>query len=547
MRLQFLTVLLHLYRRYFQDWACSGSVCYPTWLNRHRNVLGNVDDIVTEESKSYARILRVSSIMGGAASINLILSMMRVKFAAILIGVSGVGLLASLTAIQSLVGTLAGLGIQSSAVRDVASAMAKNNLEAIGRTLFALRRICWLSGLTGMVGLILLSPYVSRITFGQPGYSFDIGALGIVILLTNLSGGQMAQIQGMRRIGDMARANIISGTLATLSAIGCYAWLGQRGIVPALVAVAAIQLALSWYFARQVPVTKVALTWRQTFLEAEGMLTMGLAFMWNALLNSAVTYLTVIMITQHTGLKAVGLFSAAFALSGYFVNFILAAMSADYYPRLTGAVGDQAAVNRLVNEQTEIGLLIAAPALVAMMALAPVMVWLLYSTEFSGAADLMRWFILGCACRMIAWPLGYVMLALGKRGWFFGTETLFNVLHLLLIAVGLRAIGIEGVAVSFFIMYIGYTYCVYLVARRLTEFAWSTSCRKVTWICMSTIVASFLFAKILPTGTEIALGALLTAGTTLYCLRGLVQRVGAQHRLARAAGRIPAVRAIIGL
>ncbi|MEK9776722.1 MAG: hypothetical protein VW339_11375, partial [Quisquiliibacterium sp.] len=70
---------------------------------------------------SYAQILKASSIMGGAAGINLLLGMVRVKFAAVLIGTTGVGLIASFTAIQGLIGTLAGLGIHSSAVRDIAA------------------------------------------------------------------------------------------------------------------------------------------------------------------------------------------------------------------------------------------------------------------------------------------------------------------------------------------------------------------------------------------------------------------------------------------
>ena len=39
--------------------------------------------------KSYAQILKASSIMGGAAGINLLLSMIRTKFVAVLIGTTG--------------------------------------------------------------------------------------------------------------------------------------------------------------------------------------------------------------------------------------------------------------------------------------------------------------------------------------------------------------------------------------------------------------------------------------------------------------------------
>jgi antigen flippase len=50
--------------------------------------------------------------MGGAAGINMLLGMVRTKFAAILIGPLGIGMLANFIVIQTLVSTIAGFGIQ---------------------------------------------------------------------------------------------------------------------------------------------------------------------------------------------------------------------------------------------------------------------------------------------------------------------------------------------------------------------------------------------------------------------------------------------------
>lgn len=260
---------------------------------------------------SYAQILKSSSIMGGAAGINLLLGMVRIKFSAVLIGTTGVGLGASFGAILGLIGTLAGLGIQTSAVREVSAAVGQGDEQAIGRAVLTLRRICWLTGLAGMGAMMAFSPLISQLTFGSDAHTLDIAALGLVILFGNLSGGQMALIQGTRRIGDLARANILGAILATCAAIGFYTWLGLSGIVPALVSIAALQLALSWVFARRVPVPLVSLTWRQTWHEAGGMVRLGLVFMGTGLMASAVSYGTVTLITQHLGLPAVGLYSAA--------------------------------------------------------------------------------------------------------------------------------------------------------------------------------------------------------------------------------------------
>ena len=495
--------------------------------------------------KSYAQILKASSLMGGAAGINMLLGMVRVKFAAILIGTTGVGLNASFISLQGIIGTLAGLGIQSSAVRDIAVAVGKGDQQAIGRAVLTLRRICWLTGLVGMAAMLLLSPLLSQFTFGHSGYAIDIAVLSVAILFANLSGGQMALIQGTRRIGFMARANVIGAALGAIAAIGFYATLGLRGVVPTLVTVAAAQLALSWYFARQVPVPKVELSWRQTFAEASDMVKLGVMMMTSGLMTSAVNYLTVTLITQHEGVQAVGLYSAAFALSGMFVGFVLGAMGADYYPRLTGVASDKAAIRRMVNEQTEIGLLLALPGLLATMAMAPWILLIFYSREFLGAVEMLQWFILGCMGRVISWPLGFVILALGKGRWFLLTETSFNILHVAFIALGLKLLGIEGVAFAFFVMYLGYILAVYLVCRHLIDFAWSTECSRIALYTLPILGASFFACRNLSLWPASFVGLALTLVVSGFCLRGLATRVGPDHRIVRAIARLPGAKSIL--
>lgn len=499
----------------------------------------------TNQKSSYGQILKTASIMGGAAGFSLLLGMARVKFAAVLIGTSGVGLIASYAALQGVFATLAGLGLQSSAVRSIAGAVNRADERAVGRLVLALRRISWLTGLVGMVLIMLLSPLLSRLTFGHQTYTFDIAALGFVILFGSLSGGQMALIQGMRRIGDLARTNVLGAAAGTLAAIGFYTAMGMRGIIPSIVAVSATQLALSWYFARQVPVPHATLTWRQTFVEAGGMVQLGLVMMWSGLMGSAVAYLSVALITEHEGLEAVGLFSAAFALSGMFINFVLGAMAADYFPRLTGIAHDKLAMVRMANEQTEVGLLLALPGLIATMALAPWTLQIFFAREFLGAVDLLQLFILGCLGRVISWPLGYVMLALGKGRWFLLTETSFNLVHIALVALGLRLYGIEGVAIAFGLMYVGYTAAVYAVSRRLIAFSWSPGSARLVLFSILALGALFTATRFLALWPATVLGLTMTLVACTLCLRSLIARVGSEHRIVQVIAKLPGGKLLI--
>ena len=491
-------------------------------------------------AKSYGQILKAASVMGGAASINLLLGMVRVKFAAVFIGTIGVGLIANFTALQGFVGTLAGLGLQSSAVREIAAAVAKGDHNAVGRAVLTLRRLCWLTGFAGMSAMVVLSPFIGQLTMGHRDHAFDIAALGFVILFGNLAGGQLALIQGMRRIGDMARANVFGAACGTLAAIGFYTTLGQRGIIPALITISGGQLALSFYFARRVPVPKVSLTWRETYDEAGGMVRLGLVMMWSGLMGSGVTYLTVALITRQEGTQAVGLYSgAAFALSGVFVNFVLGAMGADYYPRLTAVASDKLASVRMVNEQTEVGLLLALPGLLATLALAPWIVQVFYTDEFRGAVELLQWFILGCLGRVISWPLGFVMLAQAKGRWYVLTETSFNFLHVAFVALALQLYGVVGVAIAFVVMYLGYIVGVHQVSRRLIDFTWSTECLRLGALTVAVLCLVFIASRVLPLWASTWLGLSFTLIVSVLCLRGLVARGGSEHRIVSAVTRLP--------
>lgn len=494
------------------------------------------------EKTSYGQILKSSSIMGGAAGITMLLGMVRTKFAAVLIGSTGVGLMAGFTAIQGIVGTVAGLGIQSSAVREIAAAVGEGDEDAIGNSVQTLRRICWLTGLVGMLLMAAFSPLLSKLTFDTDAYTLDIAALGVVILLANLAGGQLALLQGMRHIGDMARANIGGAVLATLTAIGFFYWLGLRGIVPALVCIAAIQLAIAWYFARRVAVAPVQLSWRQTFRAASEMVKLGLVFMWSALMVSGVNYITITLINREMGLDAVGLYSAAFLLSGMLVNFVLSAMGADYYPRLVSVAHDKIAMNRLVNEQTEIGLLLALPGLIATLSLAPWILQIFYTQEFLGAVNLLQWFVLGCLGRVISWPLGFVMLALGKGTRFLLIDTGANLVHLALVVVGMKWLGLEGVAIAFFLLYVGLIFAVYLACRYLTGLRWTTDCWRIARYSLLAILITFIICRYLSVWPSTLIGMITALTSGIFSLRVLARLVGPEHRLVRMISSLPGVK-----
>ena len=404
-------------------------------------------------SNSYSRIIKSSSIVGGAQFINMLIGMVRVKFVAVLIGPAGFGLLNLYQTIIQMVSTVAGLGLKTSAVREIAQGFADEDETAVACSVLSLRRMCWLSGVFGAVAIVVFSGQLSQLTFGDMSYTGRISFAGIAVFLMNLQAGQMAVIQGARRIGDLAKVNVLGAAIGSAFSIGLYYYLGVDGIVPAIIALALAQLIISYFFVRKVVLPKVEMTWLQSFKHAGGMLRLGIVFMWNGMLVAAVTYFTRIIIGHEIDLEAVGIYAAAFAMSGMVVNFVLGAMAADYLPSLSAVATDHRKIRELANQQTEIGLLLALPGLLSTLALAPWVIRIFYSAEFVEAGDLLRWFVLGCFGRVVTWPMGFIFVAKGLGKTFAATETFVNMLHIGLIIAGLHLFGLVVWAFFFEFLY----------------------------------------------------------------------------------------------
>ena len=106
--------------------------------------------------------------------------------------------------------------------------------------------------------------------------------------------------------------------------------------------------------------------------EAAALLKLGFAFMSSGLMTMGVAYAVRIFVLRKVGFEATGLYQSAWTLGGLYVGFILQAMGADFYPRLTASANDNTACNRMVNEQTRVGLLLAVPGVIATLTFAPV-------------------------------------------------------------------------------------------------------------------------------------------------------------------------------
>ena len=70
---------------------------------------------------------------------------------------------------------------------------------------------------------------VSEWTFGSPQFAGPVAMLALAVWLRSISDGQAALIQGMRRIGDLARISVFSAFFGAVISVALMYVLRERG------------------------------------------------------------------------------------------------------------------------------------------------------------------------------------------------------------------------------------------------------------------------------------------------------------------------------
>ncbi|OWV72633.1 hypothetical protein ATY76_07380 [Rhizobium sp. R339] len=479
--------------------------------------------MIPPSGQTYTQILKSTMLMGGSSLVNVALSIVRNKALALLLGPEGIGLLGLYGAILDIAQAIAGLGVSSSGVRRVAEAAGAGDEEKIARSATALRRISLVLGLLGALLLAALAFPVSNYTFGDYQHAGGIVLLSLAVFFRIVSAGQAALIQGLRGIANLARINVLSGLFGTIVSIPLIYLFGERAIAPSLVAIAAVSLLPTWWYSKQISARPPPMSARQFGREAKALFRLGVAFMASGLLTFGAAYAIRIIVLNEGGVVAAGLYQAAWALGGLYAGFILQAMGTDFYPRLTATTDNNAECNRLVNEQAEISMLLAGPGLIATLTLAPLVMSLFYSAEFHGAVELLRWICLGMMLRIIAWPMGFIVLAKGAQTIFFWTEVAATLVHVGLAWLFVSKLGTLGAGMAFFGLYVWHSILIYVIVRRLTGFRWSRANRRHALLFLPAsglVVSGFL---LLPAWSATVIGCVAVVVTGLYSLRMLVE------------------------
>jgi PST family polysaccharide transporter len=481
------------------------------------------------EKSSYGQILKSSALIGGSSVLTILIGIVRTKAMAVLLGPAGFGLMGLYSSIIDLALAVASMGIGSSGVRQIAESVSTGNETRIARTVIVLRRTAVILGVLGAVLVVVFSGPLSTLTFGSDRHAGAVALLGLAVFFRAVSAGQGALIQGMRRIADLAKMGVWGALLGAIFSIVLVYLLGEQGVAPSLIVAAALGLAVSWWYSRKVEIAYPVMTGAEVRREAASLLKLGFAFMASGILMMGAAYAVRAIVLRLDGLDAAGFYSAAWTLGGLYVGIILQAMGADFYPRLVGAAQDHPQCNRLVNEQTQVSLLLAGPGVIATLTFAPLVILLFYSARFYAAVEILRWICLGIALRVITWPIGFIIVAKNRQVIFLATEVAWTVVNVGLTWLCVKSFGVNGAGIAFFGSYVFHGLLVYPIVRWLSGFRWSVANRKTGLLFLSSIAMVLGGFYVLPPLWAYGVGTLVMILSGVYSVRTLITLVSSDR------------------
>lgn len=448
------------------------------------------------QRNSYNSILKSISIFGGVKVIQILLSLVKNKFVAIILGPTGMGISGMIISSTSLIKAITNFGLHTTSVREIAQVTNTNNEKKVPYIASVVQKLILITGLLGCCVTFILSKQLSELSFGNADYSSAFKIVSIALLLDQLWVGQNALLQGTFHYKLMAKSAILGSIIGIFITIPCYYVWGNSAIAPVIVFSSLISFVCTYFYSKKLNIKTVHITYKQALSIGKIMLTLGLALSCTSIINTGSTFVLRSFISRFGVIADVGLYAAGIAIANQYVDVILQSMGSDYSPRLAAVVKDRDEFILVINRQIKLLIIIVTPLIVPFIVFIREVTLILYSDQFIPITGMIEWIMVGMFFRTISWCLSYSIIAMGETKKIMINEILTALYSLTLSILGYIFFNFTGLGLAFCLTYIFYTIHMYIVCRKSFSILISKDVLLNTGICLIMLVVSVIILKI---------------------------------------------------
>lgn len=449
---------------------------------------------MSDRNNSYQHILKSIGIFGGSQFVQITAGVARTKIIALLLGSVGFGIIGVFQNVIQIFSTIGMLGYDTGSVREIALANTSGSNERLRQIVSVVRY--WFLGIALMaMTLTLLFCYpISRWAFSNTSYAIPIAFLSLSVLFGILSRGNIVVLQGLNKVGDMAKATIWGNIFAVVASVPLYFLFGLKGIVPSLILSTFIQFVVAVKYRKKLQISPTKISVSTAFRQGKKTLKFGIAIMISAVVSTLTLFMMRTLIIDRIGLSGAGFFQAVWTITNTYLLMVLSSMSADYFPRLSAVSENDAKIRESVDKQTYIVMLIVTPIITGMLVFGKYVLWILYSGEFLVAQELLNWQLLGTFFKVASWPMAFILLAKGKGRLYIFSEISFFAVYYLATYFLFPKYGLNAAGIGYLMAYGYYVAIIMIYAIFLSSYIWKDKVLQVIILSTLLVLAAFLIS-----------------------------------------------------
>ncbi|KGO87792.1 hypothetical protein Q765_04690 [Flavobacterium rivuli WB 3.3-2 = DSM 21788] len=417
---------------------------------------------MSEKENTYKNIIKSTSIFGIVQLSNLLISVVRHKFFAVIVGPAGYGIFSLIYSSFDLVKQGSGFGIEITGVKKITESTEKKDKDKVAAILIKLSIV---TGIVGMLILMMLSYKISFWAFGDGQKTVVIVMISIAVFFRQLIGAQTAVMQGSGKLKYLAKTNLLGNFYSLLFTLPLFYFFKIDAILPSILLSAIISFIISYIYYNKMDIDKYPISFKKSFREGKDILYFGGLMSINGFLPILSNYIIQLFINSNNGVVQVGLFNVGQLLINSYVGIIFTAMTMEYYPRLVSFNKNNEKESSAVNQQAIISILIIVPVIVLFTEFMPLIIKILLTKKFEGSVPMLSWMILAMYFKAVSFCMGYVIIARADSAVFMKTSIIFNTIYVLLCIVGYNIGGLQGLGLGFMVYYIIHCIAMYAISK----------------------------------------------------------------------------------
>lgn len=436
-------------------------------------------------------IVKAMGVFGSIQVFNILCSVVRTKLVALWIGPLGMGLFAIFNSAIDMIVNIANFGMRTSATRSIS--MASDNPDKLNRISVAARRWAMWLGALGAIAMIIASPWLSEMSFGDRSHVWGYVILAIAVFANSLTLGEQAVMQGTSMLKKLAQASFYGALVGLILSIPLYYFLGEQSIVPSILCYSLSVLIFSYFIRKKgFGLQGCTLTIKDTLAIGKDFLKLGIFITLTDVVSQTSNYIFISYLNNVANTETVGYYQAGYTLIARYTGLILSALCVEYFPRLSKVAHSNMKLNIFVSQEINIALMVLTPVIVAFILFARLIITILYTDEFFIIQNFITIGIVGMVFRVFSWCMSFVVLAKGRGKMFFIIEVMDIFVFLGAYITAYHFYGLDGFGGAFILWYFISTLIVMFCYYHFFNLRLNAACFKWGLWALSTSIVTLV-------------------------------------------------------